>query len=288
MANASVLIADIQRKFGDTAGNFADSTILLTWLDEAQGQFCDDLYPLVRTKGYTISDDQDSITIPSNMILIEVATVTRGLRRTIRSVKPGEWENQRSMVQNAVGYPVIFTQKDNRIYFWPRFESASLTTTTGASISTTTTTVLCATTGNLRSFGRVTIDSESIEYTNKNATSILGCTRGVGGTTAATHASAATVTQEDFELTYRRSPDALTATTAPEIPDNYHTDLEYYCLYLLHKSEGNDIKANQYLQLWSEFIRQAKYKFGRKTLAGPLMVRDIDTQRVTGLYGPTT
>ncbi len=287
MSTGSQLISDIRTRFGDSAGNYLTDALVLTWLDNAQSDFVDAQYPLIRTKAFTVAANADYITAPSDKVLIDLCVMTRGLRRPLKNVNPVEWEQQRSMVQNAVGYPVIWTEKDGRVYFWPRFSSASANSTlSAATLSTTATTILMATTSVFSSFGRGIVDSEEFSYNSKDSTSLIGVTRGEGGTTATSHASSATVYLADVELTYRRTAVALATNTSPEIPTIDHSDLEYYALYMAYTSEGSNAKAEAAWQMWEDAMKRAKFKYGRKSLSGPLTVKDINSQRLGNLYGP--
>jgi len=76
--------------------------------------------------------------------------------------------------------------------------NATASTTVAASgstpsVSTTATTINVGSTANLPSTGFVLIDSETIGYTNVTDNQLLNCTRGQNGTTAATHATGASV-----------------------------------------------------------------------------------------------
>lgn len=64
-------------------------------------------------------------------------------------------------------------------------------------ISATDTTINVGSTNPFTSSGRIIIDSELIDYTGISLTSFTGCTRGVGGTTAAEHQNSATIYQWD-------------------------------------------------------------------------------------------
>src|SRR2546427_7379464 len=70
----------------------------------------------------------------------------------------------------------------------------TLTGTTAALTAASTTDPVTSTAG-YAPYGRLLIDSELINYTSTTATNFNGLTRGVGGTTAAAHASVATVSQ---------------------------------------------------------------------------------------------
>lgn len=67
------------------------------------------------------------------------------------------------------------------------------TTDLNGTINASATTITLTSTLLLKSFGYVVIDNEIIGYTSKNDTQLLGCVRGMFGTTAASHTSAALV-----------------------------------------------------------------------------------------------
>ncbi len=76
--------------------------------------------------------------------------------------------------------------------------SGTVTTTINDAdgITAADTTITVVSTTNFAAPGMVRIDNEDITYSGKTATTLIGCTRGVNGTTAATHANAATVTNQ--------------------------------------------------------------------------------------------
>src|SRR5213593_253853 len=70
----------------------------------------------------------------------------------------------------------------------------TLTATTAAQTAASATIPVTSTAG-YAPYGRLLVDSELINYTSTTATNFNGLTRGAGGTTAAAHASVATVSQ---------------------------------------------------------------------------------------------
>lgn len=74
----------------------------------------------------------------------------------------------------------------------------AVTTTLNGGINNTVTTITVASTSSFTSRGFANIDSETIYYTGKTATTLTGCKRGAKGTTAASHNTAATVTQQPY------------------------------------------------------------------------------------------
>jgi hypothetical protein len=77
---------------------------------------------------------------------------------------------------------------------------SSSTTTLTAAIGTTDVTIAVASATPLAGLGVVKIDSELIYYVGISGTNLIGCIRGFGNTTAAAHASSATVSPSSIDL----------------------------------------------------------------------------------------
>src|SRR5256885_551575 len=77
----------------------------------------------------------------------------------------------------------------------PTLYAPLILTGTTAALTAASTTVPVTSAALYAPYGRVLIDSELINYTSKTGTNFNGLTRGVGGTTAAAHASGVTVSQ---------------------------------------------------------------------------------------------
>lgn len=280
MATASTLISDLQTRLGDTAGDKFTSAVLLSWLEEAEKEFLLGAGLVLRAFNLqTVSANQDSFALPSTCIEVDSIVNHRGLTRKLKYVNPHDFVAQQTYVTNAIGDPVLWTELVNeggtrRIYVWPRYSQASKTTTTGSTIYASVTTVNCASTGNLRSYGYVEINSEKIEYTAKTASTLTGCRRGVDQTTAASHASGDAVTQLDIEILHRREPTSLaTVTQEPEISQIYHEKLKLYCQYLAYMQEGSMDKATAAYELWKNALKEAEYTAKREHL-GVMRVRN--------------
>lgn len=77
-------------------------------------------------------------------------------------------------------------------------DTTSVSTTLNGGINNSTTTITVVSTTGFDSKGIITIDSEEIKYSGKTSTQFTGCTRGLNGTTAASHSNGATVGQDTF------------------------------------------------------------------------------------------
>jgi hypothetical protein len=96
---------------------------------------------------------------------------------------------------------------------YPMLNTTALTTTISADISVTATTIpVASSTSFINNHGRITIDSEKILYQYKDTTNFYGCQRGVESTTAATHTSGTTVSENNVILYYSRLPTPITVT----------------------------------------------------------------------------
>jgi hypothetical protein len=78
---------------------------------------------------------------------------------------------------------------------------AAVTNTLSAGISATDATIPLTSAASFPSSGRVLIDSEQITYASISGSSLIGCVRGVGGTTAATHSTSAVVACGNIKVT---------------------------------------------------------------------------------------
>lgn len=278
MSTASAIITQCRLRLGDTAGDYLTTDRALAWLDEANNAFVEILYPLRRTKSFTVAVGQESFSLPDELLILEVVVVTQAQRHKVDYRNPVEFDRMKTA--GRLTYPPQYwTIKDQKLYIWPMFPVASKAVAVTGSLasSVSASTFSLASTGNLRDYGRAIIGTqEEIEYTTKGSDYISGVTRGLGGTTASVHSSNAVVTQTDFEIQYPRRASALASTSTPDIPSYLHQKLENYVLYLAELSQGNASKAQQYYQLWKQDILDCEYTVKRQNVQRPLRIMDAD------------
>ncbi len=287
MATASTLLDDIRTQFGDTDKNFISDANGLLWLNEAQQKMSKVTYELKRQKYFPAYTYMNTLEIPDDCLMIEDVGSIRDLKNNLNYLPHREFNRRQLWVNNAVGNPRLWTQMDRLVYFWPRSNGSGLTTTVNASATETATSITMASTDNLRSQGRVKIDDEEIEYTNKGSITINGCLRGRGGTDTASHSSAASVMQLDFMLTYSRISTALTGQTSElEIREAWHDVLKNYVIYLAYLSEGDSDKAASYYSLWSDAMAQAEVNEKRRQDTNQNVIRDFESYGIAGDDAP--
>lgn len=121
---------------------------------------------------------------------------------------------------------VINEVNDQRIYFHPMPGISYHTTTLSSGITSSDTTIPVASTASfIATGGRITIGSEKIMYEYKDATNFYGCVRGLELTTAASHSSSVTVSENNLIINYSRMPVPLTITDTPS-PTALNAELE--------------------------------------------------------------
>jgi len=276
MTTASAIVDLCRLRFGDTAADFLTTDRCLAWLDEAQNAFVEILYPLRRTKSFIVVANQESFTLPDELVILEVVTVTRSMRHEMKYLIPTEFERMKTS-SRMTGWPAYWTLKDQRLYIWPFFSIASAYAITGQTHTSSETQIKLASVGGFRDYGRAIIGTqEEIEYTGISSTFLTGVTRGVGGTVASSHASGASITQTDFEIQYPRRASALASTSTPDIPSVYQQKLQNYVLYLAELSRGNSAKAMTYYELWKQDIQDCEYNVKKQQVQRPLRIIDAD------------
>lgn len=296
MPTASYLIADIQVKMGDPSGNIYTSANLLNWLDQGQKLFCEQALNLRYTDATYVTTGLVRIPLPSDIIMMEAIITNRGrIPRKLKRVTPTDFFNQQTAVQGVLATdPVLWTEIDQNIYVYPRYNGLSQATVLSAGVTTTDTSVSVGTTSGFTSRGgplRIVIasgtGSEEIEYQQIGTGTFTGCTRGLGyAGSVGTWTTGASVTQADLLMVYRKNPMPLaTVTATPDIRSVYHEKLELYAMYLCYQQTGEMEKAASMYELWQQSIKDALYSAGREFL-GPMANRDYNTQQITGLYGP--
>lgn len=265
----------LRQRFADTNSDFLTDGLVLTLLDQGQNEIVTNYMQLRRLKGFTTEAYQEGFTIPTDCQMVEVAWHSLNLKRVLTKVTPMVFFERQQVVDGAVGDPVIWTEMEGRIYVWPRYPSDAKTTTITATMTTSSAPVV-ATTSQLTSRGIVRIDSEDIEYTNKGTSGTLGgIIRGAGGTTAATHASAATVTQLPFQVLYRRVAASLSSLGETlDVTAEYRQLLEAYCLYLAYLAEGSQQKAADQYRIYRQMADDGQYSAGKEDLSGNIRIQD--------------
>jgi len=188
-----------------------------------------------------------------------LAYIWRDGRKNAMSFKDLNYVTTEFPYNTYAGIPRFFNVWNNEITIYPDNNNSAQTTTLNGAISDSATTITVASTNSFPDLnGRITINNEKIRYTAKTATTFTGCTRGIEGTTAASHSNSDTVTHNNFVLHYRKkhfeisvdANDVISPTDLAkemEIPDE-------------HIEPIVDLVADRLLILIDDYNRADRYK----------------------------
>lgn len=282
MATAGSLIQNVRELYGDPDRDRISDSIGLDWLNRAQNRFCNMVEPLDEIKDFTLTQYQPRHDLPTNCIIPLAVLWWKSSTRRLEYKTPDQWQDMTESWPNATGTPDAYTVIRRQLTVGPqRPSSNSATSTASGAIGTTVTTIgLTAASGTFRSKGWVLIGSEVVEFTGVSGTTLTGCVRGVHGTSAASYASNATVTEIDLQMLYRRSPTVLSATTSsPDIPEMFQDYLEKYMLYLAWLQRGDSTKAEVVYNEFELLEKQTIKTVGRRARDGMLQIKDWMNRR---------
>lgn len=276
MPTASIILDRVRARYGDTNSDFVTNGAGMAWLDYAQNELVTKFMPLDRLTGFVVSANQEAFTIPSDSLEIDTVWHAKAIRSVLKYLEPVEFFKKKMVAQSATGYPVYWTEFEKRIYVWPMYGTASQTGSASGAITAATTEISVVTVSGFEIQGLVEVASsaEIIQYTNTATGNIKGCIRGYAGTTAASFASTATLTQMPLQVLYKRLAASLaTVTETPELPTFYHRALEEWVLYLAFSAEGAGAKAEAQYQIYQRELEKLEYQ-GSKQAMGPLRITD--------------
>lgn len=276
MPTAGSMLTNIRKLVGDPDRDWLDDTTGLDFLDRSQKRFCHKVLPLDEYKDYAITAKEELFDLPTNCIIPIWVEWYQSRVVKLEYTTPDLWAHVTEANPTSTGIPERYTVIRRQIAVGPQVPTTSSNTAnaSGAINSTTTTLNLTAASGTFRSKGFVKLNSEIVKYTGVATTTLTGCTRGVHGTSAASHASGDTVTQIDLLMLYRKAPAALATNTSPEIPDAFHDYLEKYALYLTWLARGDSLKAQAVLTEFDEYEKDAIKTIGRRSQDGMLHIKE--------------
>lgn len=205
------LLADIKRGLDedpDTTDTHwgADDTVLLRRLNEVYRAVVKLTRCLTKERTQTNVAYQNEYDLESDF-LEESEVFFDG--RALEPVSKSELNFRNPKWRQATGVVSNYFIENGKIYFYRIDSEAAETDTLNGAITAAATEITVDSTSDIAERGTIKIDDEKISYTNKTATQFKGCTRGAEGTTAATHADGATVTDYNIKIVYAYKPDDL-------------------------------------------------------------------------------
>jgi hypothetical protein len=280
MPALSVIRAGAQVKLRDQNQRILTNAQIDVLINDALEKIASITEEVRRENAFTVTAKQYIYTAPTDIITPITANWMPVLNGEIEVISHDEFVQRGGYDLRITGSIPRFltTEGQQGAYtfrlFPPPGASSASSTLNGAITDAAATSITVTDGAQFRSpSGWVIIDSEKILYQNVSATQLLLCRRGVGGTTAATHLTAATVTQCDFHVYYSRRPDVLTADgDIPVIDDRWHECLEDYVAAIGYALDGRGNDAAQFEARWQRHLHDARVSVRRQQGAQPRMI----------------
>lgn len=277
MPTVGSMLSNIRVIVGDPDRDFLSDAIGLDWVNQAQRRFSHKVLALDEIKDFTVTQYVPRFDVPTDTIIPLWAKWYKSRTAKLEYKPPDRFEKIMEGWPNANGTPDIYTFFRRQVVVGPQRPSTTSATAlaSGAMSSTVTTLNLTAASGTFRSKGWGIIDSEVFEYTGVATSTLTGVTRGVHGTNNTSHSSGTQLTEIDLQMGYRKTPAALTATTAsPEIPVAFHDYLEKYVLYLAWLARGDSAKAQVALMEFDGYEKECIKTVGRRAQDGLMAINE--------------
>ena len=208
MAQTAQLVITCRRRLDDmTARSFTNLDVIQA-LDEG-AKYLQGECGLLKTRvSLSLVANQREYDVPDDVQEPNIVDFFEGDTGTsVEGYSPETFRNLSRVIRRG-SRPLAYTwlPTERKIVFDPVPDTAAGTTAinAGAGISATATSVTVDSTTGFPTEGRLIIDSEVMSYTNTTSTTFTGLTRGIEGTTAATHADDATVTERDIMIYGKR------------------------------------------------------------------------------------
>lgn len=202
MAPPAAIVVQVRRSLDDaTARKWSNNDILYD-INEG-GQYLQNLLKVLKCRRSLSSvANQREYALPTDMKeILEMEFYDEGSIHKVQGMNYDTYREYKAQRTGSIPYIYSVIPNESKILIEPVCNSAADTTTLGADLTAVATSMTVASNASFYDEGRVIIDSEVIGYTGKTSTTTLtGLTRGLEGTTAATHSSAATVTERDIML----------------------------------------------------------------------------------------
>ena len=202
------LVITARRRLDDmSARSFSDLDVIQA-LDEAAKYLNGECGLLTNRTSLSLVANQREYTLADSVHEpMQTDFCDGGVWKPVPGLSPTTFREGSRVIRRA-SVPLAFTwlETERIMALEPIPDTAAGTTTINdvAGMTATATSVTVASTTGFPTEGRIIIDTEVMSYTMTTTTSFTGLTRGIEGTTAATHANAATVTERDILIYGKR------------------------------------------------------------------------------------
>lgn len=266
------VLDDLRRITGDTKANAVTDALGIDVLNIAHRLVASEVEWMVKHKGLSLVKDSPFVTLPADFIKFSPWGVKNKNLTDMPIGSEHDYQQGYQMYRpDKVGTPMyVFVQhKEKTSQFeaivspTPDAADPSSTINLVGGINATVTEVTLASVSSFIVPCIIKIDSEDILALQKDSTNnkLKRLVRGYSGTTAATHANGATVTQYGLQMRYVRYGATYVNTTAGlateiEWPDHDRMSFVHYAAHILYSALEDEAKATLHLRL-SGFLQGA-------------------------------
>ena len=272
MATLTTLTAAVRRQIGEQSTGFISDADITAWLNEAQRDFQNYGATTEGSRGIALSANKNRYDLPSDCIPHKLAHVT--LIRSDREAKLQEvpirtLHNILGKRPSETGRPEFWYIWDEKfhVYRTPSASWGASSTTLNGALTSGATTITVADVSGFPKQGWVTVGTEEIYYQNTNSTNnqFLNCVRGEANTTAAAHASGATLTELNLRVWYyRTSTDLSAGTDTPTVRSEYHDALVYYAAGRAMEKSKERGEAQAFLGQYYQYRQKAEKELRKR------------------------
>jgi hypothetical protein len=221
---------------------------------------------------FSLVQYQQNYTLPTDYIATDLLTFKNNLGTAIPNVtqtemmilytQPYERTSDRPRAFTIIYDQAGTAEPTQQIQVFPRPSTASTADTLNGAINASVTTVTLSDSSGFPAKGRAIINSEVIEFNHNDTTNnqLTGCTRGVEGTTAASHSNTDAITMRDLNLYYYATAHELDSdASTPLYPQNYHMVPVWYAVWFVLSADSvNPELSAQALQQFEQGKLEAK------------------------------
>jgi len=230
-----------------TASYWSDSE-LNDYINDGMGMFCDETDCLDDISTDSAVAYKADYTCPSDWTKIQKIEFVRG-NSVYQVYSATLYEMYRGFTRNTSSQPYKANIIGNTIRFDTRISNAANASTLDGAITAADTTITVADSSGFPREGRIIIGSEVIEYWNNDGDNeeLEVCSRGMEGTTAATHADKVAVTFRDIKIYHYKRPVTMTSDSdTNELPAQFENCAAHYAAYIGRmKSKDYDLSDKQ-------------------------------------------
>lgn len=258
MSTAQSLIDDVRARIVEAnADFFSTDTDILRWLNYGYRNFVLKVGCLEKVKGYAMVANKYEYDLPSD--LLDIVLMRWKDQYFVRWRDMEEFSRIAAYSDATSDRPTIYrifpNQSTFRIYPIPNAASAS--TTLNGAINASVTSITLTSSTSFPARGRILIGSEQIAY-YANASNVLTCIRGDGGTTAASHSNGDPVTELPLTMHYSYIPPAMVVSTVDcQLPVQYEEAVIAYATAACFRAKDKYEVASQYKALYKEILDEA-------------------------------